>query len=241
MLPREYPNLFIDGRWQEPDSSERLDVISPSTGETDRLRAVGLHHGHRSRRRGRAQGVLRDGLGDTSGRGARRDVRAPRGADRRAPGGVPRPDRRRARAHEVPRRGLPLRGADAALELLREARPQLQVRRGARGGPVAAGRQRGRADHEVRDQEPRRARAGGRRGRAVRVQLPAAGHRAEDGAGAGGRVHRRRQGARPGPAGDLRDGRLDQRGRLPARRGQHRGAPASRRPRTWSVTPTWTW
>ena len=33
MLSREYPNLYIDGRWQEPDSSERLDVISPATGE----------------------------------------------------------------------------------------------------------------------------------------------------------------------------------------------------------------
>jgi betaine-aldehyde dehydrogenase len=33
MLPREFPNLYIDGRWQEPDSKERFDVISPSTGE----------------------------------------------------------------------------------------------------------------------------------------------------------------------------------------------------------------
>ena len=33
MLPREYPNLYIDGRWQEPDSNERLEVISPATGE----------------------------------------------------------------------------------------------------------------------------------------------------------------------------------------------------------------
>ena len=33
MLPREFPNLFIDGRWQEPDSKERFDVVSPSTGE----------------------------------------------------------------------------------------------------------------------------------------------------------------------------------------------------------------
>ena len=33
MLPREFPNLYIDGRWQEPDSGERLHVISPSTGE----------------------------------------------------------------------------------------------------------------------------------------------------------------------------------------------------------------
>jgi len=33
MLPREYPNLYIDGRWQEPDSKERFDVISPATGE----------------------------------------------------------------------------------------------------------------------------------------------------------------------------------------------------------------
>src|SRR3954467_14636599 len=34
MLQREFPNLYIDGRWQEPDSTERLEVISPSTGET---------------------------------------------------------------------------------------------------------------------------------------------------------------------------------------------------------------
>ena len=33
MLPREFPNLFIDGRWQEPDSKERFEVISPATGE----------------------------------------------------------------------------------------------------------------------------------------------------------------------------------------------------------------
>ena len=33
MLPREYPNLYIDGGWQEPDSKERFDVISPATGE----------------------------------------------------------------------------------------------------------------------------------------------------------------------------------------------------------------
>ena len=34
MLPREFPNLFIDGRWQEPDSKERFEVVSPATGET---------------------------------------------------------------------------------------------------------------------------------------------------------------------------------------------------------------
>ena len=33
MLSREYPNLYIDGRWQEPDSDERFDVLSPATGE----------------------------------------------------------------------------------------------------------------------------------------------------------------------------------------------------------------
>jgi aldehyde dehydrogenase (NAD+) len=33
MLSREYPELYIDGRWQEPDSTERFDVISPATGE----------------------------------------------------------------------------------------------------------------------------------------------------------------------------------------------------------------
>src|ERR1700758_5892132 len=33
MLSREYPNLYIDGRWQEPDSNERFDVISPASGE----------------------------------------------------------------------------------------------------------------------------------------------------------------------------------------------------------------
>jgi aldehyde dehydrogenase (NAD+) len=34
MLSREYPRLYIDGRWQEPDSKERFDVISPATGES---------------------------------------------------------------------------------------------------------------------------------------------------------------------------------------------------------------
>ena len=33
MLSREYPDLYFDGGWQEPDSKERFDVISPSTGE----------------------------------------------------------------------------------------------------------------------------------------------------------------------------------------------------------------
>ena len=33
MLSREYPKLYIDGGWQEPDSKERFDVISPGTGE----------------------------------------------------------------------------------------------------------------------------------------------------------------------------------------------------------------
>jgi aldehyde dehydrogenase (NAD+) len=33
MLSREYPELYIDGRWQEPESKERFDVISPATGE----------------------------------------------------------------------------------------------------------------------------------------------------------------------------------------------------------------
>src|SRR5438270_9196254 len=33
MLSRDYSNLYIDGRWQEPDSKERFDVISPATGE----------------------------------------------------------------------------------------------------------------------------------------------------------------------------------------------------------------
>jgi aldehyde dehydrogenase (NAD+) len=33
MLSREYPELYIDGRWQQPDSTERFDVISPATGE----------------------------------------------------------------------------------------------------------------------------------------------------------------------------------------------------------------
>src|SRR2546423_192410 len=32
MLTREYPDLYIDGRWQAPDSQERLDVESPRTG-----------------------------------------------------------------------------------------------------------------------------------------------------------------------------------------------------------------
>ena len=33
MLSREYADLYYDGGWQEPDSKERFDVISPSTGE----------------------------------------------------------------------------------------------------------------------------------------------------------------------------------------------------------------
>src|SRR4051812_30072612 len=33
MLSREYPSLYIDGGWQEPDSTERFDIISPASGE----------------------------------------------------------------------------------------------------------------------------------------------------------------------------------------------------------------
>ena len=33
MLSREYADLYYDGGWQEPDSKERFDVISPATGE----------------------------------------------------------------------------------------------------------------------------------------------------------------------------------------------------------------
>src|SRR5690349_18948123 len=33
MLPREYTKLYIDGQWQDPESRERFDVISPTTGE----------------------------------------------------------------------------------------------------------------------------------------------------------------------------------------------------------------
>ena len=55
-----------------------------------------------------------------------------------------------------------------------------------------------------------------------RVQLPAAGHRPEDRAGDRGRVHGRGQGAGPGPADAVRHGRPGHRGRVPARRDQHR-------------------
>ena len=58
MLSREYPSLYIDGGWQEPDSKERFDVISPATGEKIGFVAGGQRRRHRSRRRGRAQGVL---------------------------------------------------------------------------------------------------------------------------------------------------------------------------------------
>src|SRR4051812_10249350 len=33
MLSREYPKLYFDGGWQEPDSTERFDVVNPATGE----------------------------------------------------------------------------------------------------------------------------------------------------------------------------------------------------------------
>src|SRR3954451_3261459 len=33
MLSREYPKLYYDGGWQEPDSKERFDVINPATEE----------------------------------------------------------------------------------------------------------------------------------------------------------------------------------------------------------------
>jgi aldehyde dehydrogenase (NAD+) len=33
MLSREYSSLYIDGQWQEPDSEERLQVLSPRSGQ----------------------------------------------------------------------------------------------------------------------------------------------------------------------------------------------------------------
>jgi len=33
MLSREYPKLYYDGGWQEPDSGERFDVVNPATEE----------------------------------------------------------------------------------------------------------------------------------------------------------------------------------------------------------------
>src|SRR5690349_16369393 len=33
MLSREYPKLYYDGAWQEPDSKERFDIINPATEE----------------------------------------------------------------------------------------------------------------------------------------------------------------------------------------------------------------
>jgi aldehyde dehydrogenase (NAD+) len=33
MLSREYANLYIGGEWQQPDSKERLEVMSPHTGQ----------------------------------------------------------------------------------------------------------------------------------------------------------------------------------------------------------------
>src|SRR3989442_11554825 len=33
MLSREYPKLYIDGEWQEPGSTDRLEVVSPRSGE----------------------------------------------------------------------------------------------------------------------------------------------------------------------------------------------------------------
>jgi acyl-CoA reductase-like NAD-dependent aldehyde dehydrogenase len=33
MLQREYGRLYIDGRWQTPDSTARFDVVSPHSGQ----------------------------------------------------------------------------------------------------------------------------------------------------------------------------------------------------------------
>src|SRR5215216_4237806 len=33
MLSREYANFYIDGEWQQPDSKERLEVVSSRSGE----------------------------------------------------------------------------------------------------------------------------------------------------------------------------------------------------------------
>ena len=34
MLRRDYQELFIDGKWQAPDSKDVFDVVNPATGET---------------------------------------------------------------------------------------------------------------------------------------------------------------------------------------------------------------
>ena len=175
MLPREYPNLYIDGRWQEPDSNERLEVISPSTGEK-----IGYVPAGNATDIDRAVEAARKAFFGPTGRlrpveDHTRDDGAARRPARRPSAGVPRSHRRRART--VPK---------LTAEVYHSVAPTLHWNRrkkehkfaGVREADLsAAGRQRGRADHEVREQEPARARAGRRRRRDDRVQLPDLRHR----------------------------------------------------------------
>ena len=123
MLPREFPNLYFDGRWQEPDSTERFDVISPATGEK-----IGYVPAASETDIDRAVEAARQAFYETDWptrpveeRAEIMERLAALIAEHQA--GVQRADRRRAGPHEADRRGLSLGGADAALELLREGRP----------------------------------------------------------------------------------------------------------------------
>ena len=117
MLTREYPDLYIDGGWREPDSHRGVRGRLALVRQADRPCALGVEGRHRRGGGRGAPSLLRDRLVPEAGPRAGRTVPQAGGGARRTPGGVRGADRGRAGLHEVPGRRLRGGRAHPALEL----------------------------------------------------------------------------------------------------------------------------
>ncbi len=240
MLAREYPDLYIDGGWRQPDSTQVFEVVSPSSGKP-------IGHVPSASKADIDAAV-------TAAHRAFYETDWPR-----------RPVHQRAELCRTLAAALAERQEEFAELIVAElgctkfladvyeaAAPTLHWNYAAEVGenykfsevrisdlsPLA---DRGRRHRAVRRQEPRGQGARGRRGDLLRLQLRAAVRGPEGRSGAGRRMHRRGQGPGAESAGDLRDGRSDHRGRVSARSDQHRGRGAGGVRLIWSVTRRSTW
>ena len=222
MLSREYPSLYIDGGWQEPDSTERFDVISPATGEK-----IGFVPAANDADIDRAVEAARKAFYETDWPTRPVAERAELMERLAALIAEHAPEFADLTVDELGHNKITADvyhsvaptlhwnyyakvGREHTFAEVREA--DLTSMAGAAGGLIMK--------YESKSllvREPVGVVAA-----LYRVQLPAAGHRPEDRAGDRGRLHGRGQGAGPGPADAVRDGRPGHRGRLPARRDQHR-------------------
>ena len=200
MLPREFPNLYIDGRWQEPDSTERFDVISPATGEK-----IGYVPAATEADIDRAVEAARKAFYETDWPTRPVEERAEMMERLAALIAEHQPEFSDLIVDELGHTKL-------TAEVYHSVAPTLHWNYYAK-----VGREHTFAEVRESDMSPLAGNAGGlimkyetkslhgagarrRRRGALRVQLPAAGHRPEDGSGPGRRLHRRGQGARSGSA-----------------------------------------